>query len=212
VKTFKTRRRTTAGQAQALSRLLPTLGLDASVPFDAKRVFGRRAPLVLEIGPGMGEATVAMAQADPDRDVLAVDVHTPGLGTLLRHVEAAGLTNVRVLEGDAREVLRTLLPPGSLDEVRVFFPDPWPKARHHKRRLVTAPFVELVATRLRPGGRLHVATDWPSYAEQVRAVLAASPSYVSLSADRGARPITRFEQRGLAEGRVPHDVVATRAG
>ncbi|TBR17176.1 MAG: tRNA (guanosine(46)-N7)-methyltransferase TrmB, partial [Chitinophagaceae bacterium] len=144
------------------------------------------------------------------RDVLAVEVHTPGLGTLLRRIEDASLTNVRVLEGDAREVLADLLAPGSLDEVRVFFPDPWPKARHAKRRLVTAGFAALVASRLRPGGRLHVATDWTSYAEQVEQVLAGSEEYDVVTRDRGARPVTRFEQRGLDAGRQPHDVVARR--
>ena len=210
VRTFKVRRRVTSGQADALTRLLPVHGVDLARPFVPAEAFGREAPLVLEIGSGMGEATAAMAASDPDRDVLAVEVHTPGLGTLLRRVEDAGLTNVRVLEADAREVLADLLAPGSLDEVRVFFPDPWPKARHAKRRLVTDGFVSLVASRLRPGGRLHVATDWASYAEQVEQVLAGSDELVVVSRDRGARPVTRFEQRGLDAGRSPYDVVAVR--
>lgn len=210
VRTFKVRRRVTTGQAEALARLLPRLGVDRSVPFDPVAVFGRSAPLVLEIGSGMGEATAAMAQADPGRDVLAVEVHTPGLGNLLRLLEAAQLTNVRVLEADAREVLRDLLAPGSLDEVRVFFPDPWPKARHHKRRLVTAEFADLVATRLRPGGLLHVATDWASYAEQAADVLEQCPAYEALSRGRGDRPVTRFEGKGLAAGRTAHDLVVVR--
>jgi tRNA (guanine-N7-)-methyltransferase len=210
VRTYKVRRRVTTGQAQALDRLLPTYGLAGPRPLSAAKVFGREAPLVLEIGSGMGEATAAMAAADPARDVLAVEVHTPGLGNLLRLVEAGGLTNVRVLEADAREVLRELLGPDSLDEVRVFFPDPWPKARHAKRRLVTPEFADLVASRLRPGGRLHVATDWASYAEQVLAVLGAHPSYEVVSRDRGARPVTRFEQRGRDAGRRSYDVVAQR--
>ena len=208
VRTFKVRRRVTSGQADALSRLLPLYGLPPGTP--PAQAFGRDAPLVLEIGSGMGEATAQMAAADPDRDVLAVEVHTPGLGSLLRLAEGAGLTNLRVVEADAREVLRDRLAPGSLDEVRVFFPDPWPKARHAKRRLVTAEFADLVAARLRPGGRLHVATDWASYAEQVLAVLVAHPSFEVVSRERGARPVTRFEQRGTAAGRQPHDVVAVR--
>ena len=208
VRTFKVRRRVTTGQAQALSRLLPVYGLPpGATPAHA---FGRDAPLILEIGSGMGEATAQMAAADPDRDVLAVEVHTPGLGNLLQLIESAGLTNVRVLEADARDVLRDRLAPGSVDEVRVFFPDPWPKARHAKRRLVTAEFADLVAARLRPGGRLHVATDWASYADQVLAVLERHRSYDVVSRDRGARPVTRFEQRGIAAGRTPHDVVAVR--
>lgn len=210
VRTYKVRRRVTTGQADALTRLLPAYGLDAERPLDPRQVFGREAPLVLEIGSGMGEATAAMAQADPARDVVAVEVHTPGLGNLLRLVESAGLPNVRVLEGDAREVLTRLVAPGSLDEVRVFFPDPWPKSRHAKRRLVTPAFAELVASRLRPGGRLHVATDWDVYAEGAEQVLRSHPSYGVLSYDRGARPVTRFETRGLAAGRRVHDLVAER--
>jgi len=211
VRTFKMRRRVTTGQADALVRLLPAYGLDASQPFDSARVFGRTAPFVLEIGSGMGEATAAMAAADPDRDVLAVEVHTPGLGNLLRLLEGAGLTNVRVLEADAREVLRDVLPPASLDEVRVFFPDPWPKARHLKRRLVSGEFADLVASRLRPGGLLHVATDWQSYADMSAAVLAEHPSYEVVSRERGARPVTRFEQRGWDAGRQSYDLVARKA-
>ena len=210
VRTFKVRRRVTTGQADALARLLPTYGLDRTLPFDAARVFGRQAPLVLEIGSGMGEATAAMAAADPQRDVLAVEVHTPGLGNLLRLIEDAGLTNVRVLEADAREVLREVLPEACLDEVRVFFPDPWPKARHAKRRLVTSEFASLVATRLRPGGLLHVATDWQSYAEMADAVLSEHPAYEVVSRERGARPVTRFEQRGLDAGRRSYDLVVRR--
>lgn len=210
VRTFKMRRRVTTGQADALTRLLPAYGVDVSQPFDAARWFGRAAPLVLEIGSGMGEATAAMAAADPGRDVLAVEVHTPGLGNLLRLVEQAGLPNVRVLEADAREVLHDVLPESCLDEVRVFFPDPWPKARHMKRRLVTSDFVSLVSSRLRPGGRLHVATDWRSYADMVDEVLSEHPAYAVLSRERGARPVTRFEQRGLDAGRRSYDLVAQR--
>lgn len=210
LRTYKVRRRVTAGQADALARLLPVYGIDRQAAFVPAEVFGRQAPLVVEIGSGMGEATAAMAAADPDRDVLAVEVHTPGLGTLLRRVEAQGLRNVRVLEADAREVLADLLPPASVDELRVFFPDPWPKARHAKRRLVTSSFATLVASRLRPGGRLHVATDWDSYAGQVLDVLAAHPEYDVVSRQRGRRPVTRFEQRGLDAGRSVHDVVAVR--
>jgi len=210
VRTYKVRRRVTTGQADALARLLPRYGVDPGSPVDPLRTFGRRAPLVVEIGSGMGEATAAMAAADPHRDVLAVEVHTPGLGNLLRLVEAAGLTNVRVVEADARDVLRDLLAPGSVDEVRVFFPDPWPKARHAKRRLVRAEFADLVATRLRPGGRLHVATDWAAYADGAAAVLEANPAYDVVSHRRGDRPVTRFEQRGSDAGRAAADLVARR--
>jgi tRNA (guanine-N7-)-methyltransferase len=208
VRTYKMRRRVTSGQADALERLLPRFGVDAARPFDAEAVFGRVAPLVLEIGSGMGEATAAMAAADPARDVLAVEVHTPGLGNLLRLVEAAGLRNVRVLEADAREVLGALLPPDSLDELRIYFPDPWPKARHAKRRLVTPVLLDLAASRLRPGGRLHVATDWADYAEQALQLVRSHPSYEQVQSDRGTRPVTRFEQRGRDAGRRAHDLTA----
>lgn len=203
IRTYKARRRVTPGQAEALTRLRPVFG--AEVPF------ARAAPLVLEIGSGMGEATAAMAAADPDRNLLAVEVHTPGVGALLRRLEDLGLTNVRVAEADGLDVLRAQ-DPGSLDEVRVFFPDPWPKARHHKRRLTTPAFADLVCDRLRVGGRLHVATDSVSYAEQARAVLTAHPRLELVSTDRGDRPVTRFEQQGLTAGRPPHDLVAVRTG
>jgi tRNA (guanine-N7-)-methyltransferase len=179
---------------------------------DTEALFGRTAPLVLEVGSGMGEATAQMAAADPARDVLAVDVHVQGLGRLLRRVEELGLTNVRVAEGDAVELLRDMLLPGSLDEVRVFFPDPWPKARHAKRRLVQQAFLDLVADRLRPGGVLHVATDWAPYAEQVQALLRSHAAYDVLheGARPDHRPVTRFEQRGLDAGRTSYDVIARR--
>ena len=201
VRTYKARRRVTPGQAEAIARLLPRFGVDVA--------FGRTAPLVLEIGSGMGEATAAMAAADPDRDVLAVEVHTPGVGALLRRLEHLDLSNVRVAEADGLDVL-TVQPLGSLDEVRVLFPDPWPKSRHAGRRLVTAAFADLVADRLRPGGRLHVATDWAPYAEQVRQVLEQHPRLELESTDCGARPVTRFEQQGLDAGRRAHDLVAVR--
>ena len=194
-----------------LERLRPVWGLDAARPFDPLAVFGRSAPLVLEIGSGTGEATAALAAADAARDVLAVEVHLPGVVALLRQVEERHLTNVRVAEADGLHVLRDLLAPGSLDEVRVFFPDPWPKARHAKRRLVDASFAALVADRLRPGGRLHVATDWLAYAERVLRVVDAEPHLDLHARDRGGRPVTRFEQRGLDAGRRSYDVVAVRA-
>lgn len=210
VQTWKARRRTSPGQVEVLERLRPAYAVPADRPFDAVAVFGRTAPLVLEIGSGTGDAAVAMAAADPARDLLAVEVHTPGIATLLRRVEQEGLTNVRVCEGDGLRVLAEALAPGSLDEVRVFFPDPWPKSRHAKRRLVTPSFAALVADRLRPGGRLHVATDWASYAEQVLEVVGASGELAVVSRDRGDRPPTRFERRGTAAGRAIADVVAVR--
>jgi tRNA (guanine-N7-)-methyltransferase len=155
-----------------------------------------------------------MAAAEPDRDVLAVDVHRQGLGRLLRRTEELGLTNVRVAEGDGVVLLRDMLRAGSVDEVRVLFPDPWPKARHAKRRLVQHGFLDLVATRLRTGGVLHVATDWGPYAEQVQLLLRAHPSYdVVHEGERPpSRPVTRFEQQGLDAGRTAYDVIARRIG
>ncbi|MGI8535002.1 MAG: tRNA (guanosine(46)-N7)-methyltransferase TrmB [Mycobacteriales bacterium] len=209
IRTYKARRRLTTGQAAAIDRLLPSYGLTVSAPFDRTAVYGREAPLVLEIGSGMGEATAAMAAADPARDVLAVEVHTPGIGSLLRRIEDLGLPNVRVAEADGVDVLRPLAA-GSVDEIRVFFPDPWPKSRHHKRRLLTADFADLVADRLRPGGRLHVATDCVSYLEQTVRVLGGHADLQVVSRERGSRPVTRFERQGLDAGREPHDVVAVR--
>ena len=181
-------------------------------PLDVDAVFGRTAPLVLEIGSGMGEATAAMAASDPDRNLLAVDVHLQGLGRLLRRAEELGLTNVRVADGDAVLLLRDMLGPDSVDEVRVFFPDPWPKSRHAKRRLVQQGFLDLVATRLRPGGVLHLATDWTPYAEQVRELVHRHTSYdVVYEGPRPPhRPLTRFEQQGLAAGRTSYDVISRR--
>jgi tRNA (guanine-N7-)-methyltransferase len=210
VRTWKARRRTGPGQVEVLERLRPAYAVAVDRPLDPVAVYGRSAPLVLEIGSGAGEATAVMAAADPSRDVLAVEVHTPGVATLLRRVEQEGLRNVRIAEGDGLQVLADALSPGSLDEVRVFFPDPWPKSRHAKRRLVTPSFAALVAERLRPGGRLHVATDWGSYAEQVLQVVGASPDLAVASHERGDRPLTRFERRGIAAGRTITDVVAVR--
>lgn len=210
VRTYKARRRTSPGQVELLERLSPAYAVTVDRPLDVAAVYGRSAPLVLEIGSGTGEAAVAMAMADPSRDLLAVEVHTPGVATLLRRVEEEGLANVRVAEADGLQVLTDALGPGSLDEVRVFFPDPWPKSRHSKRRLATPAFAALVADRLRPGGRLHVATDWAAYAEQVLEVVAASPHLEVASRVRGDRPLTRFERRGIAAGREIADVVAVR--
>ena len=210
VRSYKARGRTSRGQLADLARLRPRYALTASVPVDPVAAFGRSAPLVLEIGSGAGEATVAMAAADPARDVLAAEVHVPGVAALLRQVEEHGLGNVRVVEADGTHVLRALLAPACLDEVRVFFPDPWPKSRHVKRRLVDASFAALVADRLGSGGRLHVATDWPAYAEQVVGVLTASPELELVSQDRGERPTTRFEARGRVAGRPARDLVAVR--
>ena len=211
VRSYKFRgSRITAGQADARARFWPRYGVPVDgIPLDLPELFGRLAPTVLEIGFGMGEATAAMAEAQPDRDLLAVDVHAPGQGALMRLLDQRALTNVRVLDGDALVVLREMLPPASLDAVRVFFPDPWPKRRHEKRRLVDAAFADLVADRLGPGGRLHVVTDLPAYATQVRRVLTGHPAFEL--ADRVPwRPRTRFEDQAITAGRPSNDLVAVR--
>ena len=213
VRSYRHRRgRMGATTAAALDRLGHQLVVVDDTPLDVAALFGRTAPLVVEIGSGMGEATAQMAAVDPDRDLLAVDVHVQGLGRLLRRVEDLGLTNVRVAEGDGVLLLRDMLTTGTVDEVRVFFPDPWPKARHTKRRLVQRDFLDLVADRLRPGGVLHVATDWPPYAEAMQSLLASHPSYdvVHEGSRPPHRPITRFEQQGLDAGRASYDLIASR--
>ena len=211
MRTYKLRTgRVTQGQAEARSRLWPAFGVELSDErLDLRRLFGRQAPVVLEIGFGMGEATAEMAYAQPERDVIAVDVHPPGQGALLRLIGERGLSNVRVAEGDALDLLRDMLGPQSLSEVRVFFPDPWPKHRHEKRRLVGPDFLALVAGRLEAGGLLHVATDWPPYAEQVRRVVADAADF-DLDLDIPWRARTRFEQQGVAAGRPALDVAARR--
>lgn len=211
LRSFKRRAsRVTPGQADAIGRLWPTVGVVVDGrALDLAALFGRQAPVVLEIGFGMGEATAAMAAAQPDLDVIAVDVHTPGHGALLRAVDERGLSNVRVADGDATMLLDSMLPAASLAAVRVFFPDPWPKRRHWKRRLVSTEFLDLVADRLLSGGVLHVATDWPPYAEQVSRLLDEHPRLEPV-ADPPWRAPTRFEAQGVAAGRPAADLAALR--
>jgi len=213
VPTFKLRRgRVTPTQAAALARLWPGFGVavDGS-PLELDALFGRTAPVVLDVGFGMGEATCQMAVAAPDRDVLAVDVHTPGIGALLNLIAQHNLGNVRVADGDVLVVLCHMLGDDSLSEVRVFFPDPWPKTRHAKRRLMTAYFCDLVARRLRPGGVLHLATDAVAYATRATKILKAHVAFEVLPASATpSRPVTRFEQQAYDAGRSSYDVVARR--
>ncbi|HEY5786378.1 MAG TPA: tRNA (guanosine(46)-N7)-methyltransferase TrmB [Microlunatus sp.] len=182
-------------------------------PLDVAAAFGRTAPLVVEIGPGTGESLVAMAIARPDIDVLAFEVYLPGVARTVNRLHETGVANVRLLQSDAVDGLRHLLGPGSVEEVWTFFPDPWPKARHHKRRLVDRAFADLVASRLRPGGSWRLATDWWDYAVQMRAVLDAHPDLVNVDAASDGwaercsdRPLTRFEQRGIEAGRTVRDL------
>lgn len=200
------------GQRRALDELGPAFVLPyASEPADFDAVFGRRAPRVLEIGFGMGDATAAIAQALPDIDFIGVEVHTPGVGALLKRIGEAGLVNLRLIRHDAVDVVERMISPASLAGVHVFFPDPWHKKKHHKRRLLQPAFVGLVASRLAPGGRLHCATDWQPYAEQMRDVLDAEPALRNTAdgyAPRPAyRPLTKFEQRGLDLGHGVWDLV-----
>ena len=219
VRTFKPRRgRITNAQSAALDRLWPRWGFEippaAAAPLEREELFGRSAPLVLEIGCGMGEAVIAMAAAAPGHDFLAVDVHTPGLGNVLAMAERAGLTNVRVAAGDAIDLLRDLVPADSLEAAHVYFPDPWPKARHHKRRIIRPDAAGLIAGRLRPGGRLYCATDWAAYAAEMLEVLSAEPllrNALEGYAPRAAhRPVTKFEARAVEDGREVFDLCFLR--
>jgi tRNA (guanine-N7-)-methyltransferase len=196
IPSYKVRRgRTGPTSLHALEHLLPRYRYDGSPAF---------RPTVLEIGFGMGEATAAMAAAAPATDLLAVDVHPAGLASLVRRLDGAGLTNVRVVEGDAVDVLGHL-PSGSLAEVRLFFPDPWPKKRHAKRRFVRPTIAALIADRLAPHGFLHLATDWPAYAEHAREVL----TEWDVAEDRRGRPETGYERRAHAAGRTAVDLVCS---
>jgi len=198
--------RTTPAQQRALEELWPAYGISfAAAPLNAQEVFGRAAPLVLEVGSGMGETTFAIAAAHPETDFIAVEVHPPGVGSLLNRIAAGGLRNLRVIRHDAVEVLEHMIPEGSLAGLHVFFPDPWPKKRHHKRRLLQPPFVALAARRLKPGGVLHAATDWPDYADQIAAVLAAEPLLEPAPRGLVERPATKFEARGVRLGHPIRD-------
>ncbi|MEV6343930.1 tRNA (guanosine(46)-N7)-methyltransferase TrmB [Actinoplanes sp. NPDC051851] len=215
IRTFHPRRgRMSARHADAHAALWPVYGLDVvdgdRTPLDLGDLFGPGVPVVLEIGFGMGDATAVMAAADPERGYLGVEVHTPGIGNLLALVGERGLTNVRVALGDAMQLVHRIAP-GSLDAVHVFFPDPWPKARHHKRRLIQPANVALLRERLRPGGVLHCATDWPEYAASMAETLDADPFLRPLPPVPHHRPSTKFETRGSAAGRPITDLRYARA-
>ena len=206
------RARLTDGQKAAWDRWWPVRGHEvADLDYDPTAWFGRGAPLILEIGSGMGESTAALAAAEPDIDHLAVEVFEPGIAALLMRAEAAQLTNLVVLRGDAVALLSERVPDASLAGIRIFFPDPWPKRRHHKRRLVQRPFVALAASKLHPGGTLHMATDWTDYADQMRAAADAEPLLRGGETPRPPwRPVTKFEARARAEGRDVRDFVYRR--
>ncbi|WP_244501162.1 tRNA (guanosine(46)-N7)-methyltransferase TrmB [Streptomyces sp. TP-A0874] len=220
IRSFRPRRgRVTTGQGGALRRLWPTWGLDIDgrSTLDLGKLFGDPVlPVVLEIGFGMGDATARMAAEDPGTGILAADVHTPGMGNLLSLAERQGLTNIRIANGDALILLREMIEPATLAGIRIYFPDPWPKKRHQKRRLVQPEFVELAADRLKPGATLHCATDWEPYAEQMLEVLTANPLLENLQEDGGYtprpafRPLTKFESAGLAKGHTVRDLMFRR--
>ena len=200
------------GQVRALAELGPQFVLPyAPQRADFAAAFGRSAPLVLEIGFGMGDATASIAQALPGTDFIGVEVHTPGVGALLKRIGELQLTNLRLLQHDAVEVLEHMIAPGSLAGVHVFFPDPWHKKKHNKRRLIQPAFVSQLAGRIAPGGYLHCATDWQPYAEQMLEVLSAEPLLHNTAAGYAPkpdyRPLTKFENRGLKLGHGVWDLV-----
>lgn len=206
--------RITHAQRRAIDELWPRYGLDIDGGFlDFREVFGRDAPRCLEIGFGNGEALASMSREHPGHDFLGADVYRPGIGSLLLKLEKSGLGNARVFRDDAVAVLRQRIPDGSLSAVMLFFPDPWPKKRHHKRRILQPDFAALVRRKLHPGGIFHMATDWQNYAEQMVEVMEQQPKFLNVagpgrfSEDHGWRPPTRFERRGLELGHSVWDLI-----
>jgi tRNA (guanine-N7-)-methyltransferase len=207
--------RITPAQQRACDALLPRFGIEyAAQQLDIAQAFGRSAPKILEIGFGMGDSTAAIALAHPENDYLAIEVHTPGVGNLLKLIDAQQISNIRIIRHDAVEIMRDMLATATLDGVHIFFPDPWHKARHKKRRLIQAPFITHLLQKLIPGGYLHIATDWQDYAEQILAVLSAEPlleNTAAAYAPRPAyRPLTKFEQRGIRLGHGVWDLLFLR--
>ena len=207
--------RLTPAQERAVDTLLPVYGIPyAPVPLDLEAAVGRQYNKSLEIWCGMGGATAQIAQANPDQDYLGIEVHTPGVGNLIKLVQEQSLTNLRVIQHDAVEVLQHMIADATLDGVHIFFPDPWPKKRHHKRRLLQAGFLELLCSKLKPGGYLHFATDWEEYAQWTLEVLRGEPRLKNTAEDYAPRPeyrpLTKFEQRGLNLGHGVWDLIFRR--
>jgi tRNA (guanine-N7-)-methyltransferase len=204
--------RVSNAQQRAHETLLPVYGIAyQATALALDKAFGRKAPKILEIGFGMGETTAAIAAAHPENDYLGIEVHTPGVGSLLKQIEERRLTNLRIVQHDAVEVLENMIAPASLAGANIFFPDPWPKKRHHKRRLIQPPFAALLASRLASGALLHAATDWQDYAEQILAVLSAESTLANTASGYAprpeGRPLTKFETRGLKLGHGVWDIV-----
>lgn len=211
IRTYKPRRTRMTGRASRALAEQSAFVIDPSAPaLDLAGTWGAGVPVVVEIGFGDGLATAAMAAADPATGILAIDVHTPGVGELLARIGEAHLVNVRVMEADALGVLRRMVPPHSLAGVRSYFPDPWPKARHHKRRLVQPDVLDLVHSRLAPGGTWHIATDWGEYASSIRSCFAADARWHGGVTERPpTRPVTRYERRAMRDGRAITDLAFT---
>ncbi len=199
-------------QRRACDTLLPRYGIPYSEnTLELNRIFGRNAPKILEIGFGMGDTTAAIAQQHPENDYLGIEVHTPGVGSLLNQIEKLELTNLFIIQYDAVKVIHHMLPADSLDGIHVFFPDPWPKARHHKRRLLQSPLIARLCTLLKTGGYIHVATDWEDYAAHILQALSQQPLLRNTASDYAPRPdyrpLTKFEQRGLKLGHGVWDMI-----
>ncbi|MCT8352425.1 tRNA (guanosine(46)-N7)-methyltransferase TrmB [Photorhabdus kayaii] len=209
--------RLTNRQQQALDDLWPKMGVEYQTEkLDMKALFGREAPIVLEIGFGMGASLVTMASQNPDKNFLGIEVHVPGVGACLASAEDENIGNLRVMCHDAIEVLENMIPDNSLEMVQLFFPDPWHKARHNKRRIVQPPFVELIKSKLKAGGVFHMATDWQPYAEHMLEVMNGVDNYLNLSENGdyvprpSSRPITKFELRGQRLGHGVWDIMFKR--
>ncbi len=208
--------RITPGQKRALEQLWPRFGLEPGSPVDPVETFHRQAPLTLEIGFGNGASLATMAAPAPDTDFIGIEVHRPGVGHLLQELDKQALDNVRIFNEDAVKVLRDCLPDSCLDRLLLFFPDPWHKKRHHKRRIVQPDFIDLVARKLKPGGILHMATDWENYAEHMLEVMEIAPAFRNCagaglySEKPGYRPVTKFERRGRKLGHGVWDLLFER--
>ncbi len=205
--------RITPGQQRAIDRLWPKYGLEQKHPINDKDVFGQKAPLIVEIGFGNGDSLAKMAKQQTDNAFIGIEVHKPGIGHLLLQLEQLDIENVRIFCDDAVEILEQCIADNSLARIHLFFPDPWPKKRHHKRRIVRSEFIDLITRKLQPGGYFHAATDWQDYAEYMLSVLEQQPNLINQSTDKAYckrpyyRPLTKFECRGLALGHGVWDLI-----